>query len=872
MADFADELRRWRELRSLTQQELCDRSGISFNSISELERRITLRPRPSTATLLADALRLADDDRVAFLAAARAGSAPDRAPTPRAKPVAETTPAPNPTGQVVPRMLPRDIGSFTGRKAELAELAAAASRVPGTEGVVGVYVIDGMGGVGKTSLALRAAHMIAEHFPDGQLFIDLQGYTLGGSQLSSDNALRSLLYSLGVQEAFMPRKPTDRQGLYRSLLAGTRTLIVLDNAADVAQVEPLLPGTAGCMVIVTSRRSLRALEDEQTIRLDTLPQPEAISLFRTIVGLEKVSPDDGNVPKIVHLCGCLPLAIRIIAARLAHRRNPSTDEILAELSHEHRRLAHLSDEKQNVTAAFELSFRHLPVNAQQMFAALGLIPGPDFDVYAVASLVGDADTSSVKACLETLLDHNLLIDDVPGRFRFHDLVRDFAQAKSASVGRNGLDRLLDFYMYCAQAADARLERRIPDVAPRRYVKPPPAAPRLATLAQAQAWFTTEVRNLEDAAHVAADSNRPQRAAALSFALAEYLRANGPWNLAAELHRLAVTAATQQDDRVGQAAALVNLGVVERQTGNLAGADSTLSKAVSTCPPAANLTLAGANVELGVVRRVTGKAYRASDAFAAALRSYEAKGSTLGRAIALRELGGARIQLGEFEQAEESLSEALPLYRQLRNRYGEAGTLVYLGSARLAVKDYEGARAAIEDAFLIYQDLDDPICQANCLLFLGKAHLDTGSPAAAQVALVKALDLYDRLGDRRGKAGVLAYLGFAQQHSEETELAEKSLSDAVSLFQELRDPGGEVEARNLHAALAFSRGAPQIARRRYARALRLARQISSGKDEADALAGIAECDQSEGRKSAADRNYRRSLKLYKSMKCDVPTRI
>jgi tetratricopeptide (TPR) repeat protein/transcriptional regulator with XRE-family HTH domain len=862
MNDFADQLTHWREFRGLTQQQLSDKSQIAFNTISELERRVTLRPRMSTAKLLADALSLAGEDRAIFLAAARAGSVPG------ARPEAGTGPEALCIERAVPRMLRRDIESFTGREAEVAQLVAAGPAEPGTGGVVGIYVIEGMGGVGKTSLALRAAHQIATHFPDGQLFLDLQGYTPGARRLGSDRALRSALHALGVREELLPRDRVDRAALYRSLLAGTRTLIVLDNAADLAQVEPLLPGTAGCMVIITSRRGLGGLEDARTIRLETPPPQEAIRLFRAIAGQGTVSPDDENVAKIVDLCGCLPLAIRITAARLAHRRNPSTDEVLADLSRERRRLAHFADEKQNVTAAFEMSFHHLPEDAQRTFASLGLIPGPDFDAYAAASLVGAADISDVKARLDTLLDHNLLIDDTPGRFRFHDLVREFAQDKSADASRDDLDRLLDFYLFCAQTADGHLDRRIPAVSPRRYPRTPRTAPRLATPAQAHAWFAVEARNLADAARAADEGGSPQRAVVLSFALAEYLRANGPWNMAAELHQLALDAATRRNDRVAQAAALVHAGVLERQTGSLAEAVSTLSRAVETCPAGARLTLGGALIELGTALRLTGQASEANEKFHAALSNYEAEGSILGRAGTLRELSGVQFQLGEFELAEQSLSKAFPLYKQLGNRYGEAGTLAYLGGLRLAIKDYAGALEVLNDAYEIYRDLDDPICQANCLLFLGRAHLDTGMLDSAKDTLLKALRFYTEFGDRRGVAGSLGFLGDAQRLSGEPELAEKSLSDAVSLFHELRDLGGEAETANLHAGLAFSRGEWQIARHRYARALRLGRTIPSGKDQADALAGIAECNQSECRPAAAVRNYRRALKLYQAMKCDT----
>ena len=674
MNDFADELKRWRRLRSLTHQELADLSGIAANSISELERRVTLRPRPSTAKLLAEKLGLAGEDHLRFMALARDGSVAPEGTTPRERLEAETHPARAVGERVVPRMLRRDIESFTGRADELAQLVTAASRAPSTEGVVGVSVIEGMGGVGKTTLALRAAHTIARQFPDGQLFLDLQGYTPGVRAMSPERALRSLLHALGVREERIPRSLADRGSLYRTLLADSRTLIVLDNAANLAQIEPLLPGTAGCLVMITSRRGLGALEDAQTIRLETPPEAEAIRLFCAIAGPAKASPEDDTVARIVKLCGYLPLAMRIMAAQLAHDRNLTSAGVLAQLTKEHRRLARLADQRQNVTVAFELSFRNLPVDARQMFASLGLIPGPDFEVYAAASLVGDPDIDRVSSCLETLLDHNLLIDDPHGRFRFHDLVRDFAQLKAAAADREGLDRLLDFYLGCAQVADGRLERRIPAVAPRRYAAAPQAAPELTTPGLAQAWFAAESRNLEEATRAAFKrGGRPRRGLALALALAEFLRATGPWTVAAALHRLALKAATEQDDPVGQAASLVNIGVIERQTGGVADAARTLAQAAARCPADAKLTLGGALVELGTAHRLMGEAQEADRELDRALSLYRSAGSVLGEAAALRETGAVHFQRGRFALAEEALTEALVLYRRLGNRSGEAGT-------------------------------------------------------------------------------------------------------------------------------------------------------------------------------------------------------
>jgi tetratricopeptide (TPR) repeat protein/transcriptional regulator with XRE-family HTH domain len=860
MSVFAGELKRLREGKSLSQDELAAASGVATRTISDIERGVSLRPRPSTVRMLADALGLAGQELAEFLTAARA-----MAPDGRAVPGT----AAEPGDRVVPRMLPRDIESFTGRESELARLADAASRGYGTAGVTGVYVVEGMGGVGKTALVLRAAHQVAAGFPDGQLFADLQGYTPGVSPLSPEDALRSLLRALGTPNERVPEELTERAAFYRSQLAGTRTLIVLDNAASPAQVEPLLPGTAGCLVLVTSRRALAGVDGAQVVTLDTPSHAEAVRLFCAAAGHGRVAADDPDVAEIVDLCGCLPLAIRILAARLARRQSLRTGDVLAELRQEHQRLARLADEDRNVAAAFELSFRHLPQAAQRVFESLGVVPGQDFDSYAAASLLAEAGTAAVQASLESLLDHHLLIQQTAGRYRFHDLVRVFARQKSRALDLDALDRLSDFYLYSAQQADRHLDRRFPAVAPQRHVPAPRVVPDVATSAQAQAWLTAELANLEAALRDAAGRGQRGFVIALSEALAEYLRVAGPWDLATDLHHLALDAAIETGDLAGQAAALLHIGVIERQSGKLTAAVGTFEQAASASSACGGrLALAGALVELGLTRRLTGELGPAIVNLTDALDIYAAEGSHFGQAGALRELGGVQRQAGQFDVAERSLTAAGDLYRKLEHRYGEASTLSYLGGVRLAIKAYEPACAALTAALDIYRDLDDPICQANCLMFLGKAHLDHGVLRSADDALTEAGELYGRLGDRRGQAGVLAFLGDTQRQAGRLEQAGQSLSQALRLFGEVHDPGGAAETMNYYAALALAEGAPREARHRHARALRLARTSSSPKDEADALEGIANAHRAEGTASAARRQYAKSLSLYETMGCDA----
>jgi tetratricopeptide (TPR) repeat protein/transcriptional regulator with XRE-family HTH domain len=860
---FGDALRRHRKRLAWSQEDLADASGVAARTISDLERGVAQQPRSATVRMLAEALSLSDADLAAFKAAAR-GS---REASP-AGGVATATPAA--AARPVPRMLPRDIESFTGRQTELERLVAAASGSRGSGGVVQVFAVEGMGGIGKTALALRAAHLVAGQFPDGQLFIDLQGYTPGVRPVAPEDALRSLLFALGVAREQLPEGLAERAALYRGRLAETRTLVILDNAASLAQVDPLLPGTAGCLVVVTSRRALSGL-DSQVLALDTLAPDEAAGLFRAAAGPDRPADDDAHVAEIVELCGYLPLAIRVLAARLARRRALTTSDMLAELRVEYRRLGNLADDDRSVAAAFELSYRHLPSIAQRMFDQIGNVPGPDFDPLAAANVVDDDDAPAASASLEALLDHSLLAQQAPGRFRFHDLVRDFAQAKSAALDGAGLDRLLDFYLYSAQQADDHLDRRArPRRAVHRYtVHKPRELPDVSSNERAVAWLVVELPNLAAASRMALNAGRPAYTVAMSQALAQHLRSSGPFTAGLDLHRLALNAATQLGDPALQAATEAEIGLLEYQVGRSGDAMSTLASAVDGFGRAGDPSgRAEALVNLGVVQRMRGEHARALASLEEALRSHRAADDPQGQARALRELGATQMQTGQFELAERSLAQATEFSRLIGDRVGEATCLSYLGGVQMTVKKYGPACAALEAGLALYRDLRVPVGEANCLMYLGKAHLDAGASGDAERFLTEAGEIYARMGDDHGRAGVLAYLGDAQRQAGRSQQAGQTLAEALRLFDELDDVASEAETTNLYAAVALAEGDPVAARERYARGLRLARQVGSGRDQADALAGIAGAQRAEGRVGAARRQYARALAAYESMSCDA----
>ncbi|MEV0619349.1 NB-ARC domain-containing protein [Nonomuraea sp. NPDC050404] len=422
-------LRGWRTRSLLTQEELAVRSGLHARTISRLESGIMLRPRATSIKVLADALELSDEEQRILAAAVRGLSAAQEA---------GTTPGTAPSRVPVLRQLPADVPVFVGRTAELTTLAGTAV----------ITTIDGMAGIGKTTLAVHAAHALAARFPDGQLFMDLHGHSPAIRPVGPAEALERMLRAWGVEPEDVPRHVDDRAALYRSLLADRRVLIVLDNAADEDQVRPLLPGSAGCRVLITGRRRLDGLDGARTVSLGVLPVADAVDLFAGTAGAERLAGTPSRlVREVVELCGLLPLQIRLAAARL--RSHPRwTVAHVVELMREHDGNA-LETGQRGLSEALELSRRELNGAQQRAYRLLGLHPGRDISVQAAAALVGTS-VIVVRPLVQQLADLHLLEETEPGRYRFHVLVREHARRtalreESPADRRTALNRLRDHY-------------------------------------------------------------------------------------------------------------------------------------------------------------------------------------------------------------------------------------------------------------------------------------------------------------------------------------------------------------------------------------------------------------------------------------------
>jgi transcriptional regulator with XRE-family HTH domain len=546
---FAGLLRQLRDEARLTQEELAEAASVSPRSVSDLERGINRTARKDTALLLAGALGLAGPTRELFVAAAR-GREPAADVLAARRGVARGAFA-----AAAARALPRDVAAFTGRHGELAQLMATLAAATTGGGVVGIHAIDGMAGIGKTTFAVHAAHRLAGAFPDGQFFLPLHAHTAGQRPVGPADALASLLLTAGVPVAQIPPGLEARAGRWRDVVAGKKILLLLDDAACHEQVRPLLPGTAGSLVLVTSRRRLTALEDAAVISLDTLPPDQAAVLLARLAARPGLRAGDPAVAEITRLCGYLPLAIAMLASQLRHHPAWTTAQLADGLAYARDRLSLMHAENLSVATAFGLSYADLTPDEQRLFLRLGLVPGPDFDAHAAAALDGTS-LDQARHHLGELYDHHLIGEPAAGRYRLHDLLREHARALADGAEPADRDaateRLLDYYLHTALAAGQRLPTWNLDVGSLPPARPPESAPPLPTPGQATTWLETERANLHAATACAAASGRLRHAMLIPAAMADFLGAEGYWDQELALHQIALAAARQAGDRPGQA--------------------------------------------------------------------------------------------------------------------------------------------------------------------------------------------------------------------------------------------------------------------------------------------------------------------------------
>jgi tetratricopeptide (TPR) repeat protein/transcriptional regulator with XRE-family HTH domain len=758
--------------------------------------------------------------------------------------------------------LPPDTAAFTGRRAELDRITAAVAQAAGSGGVVAICAIGGMPGVGKTALAVHASHLLAGRFPDRQLFVSLHAHTPGQAPLTPHAALAGLLAAVGVDARYLPGDLAGRAALWRDRMAGQKILLVLDNAASTAQVAPLLPASAGCLVLVTSRRHLGDLPGAAVpVQLPVLTADEAREMFVQLAPRAADGPD-GAVAELAELAGFLPLAVSLLAR--VYARHPSWT--LADLAAETRAgLLTLTAEHDSIAAAFELSYRHLAPGQQQFFRRLGVHPGTSTDAYAAAALA-DISLREAAGHLDALHGEGLLTETGHRRYGMHDLirsyVRDLAATDQASSREQALDRLLDYYQHTAALADkllARHARTRPAPAPQAI---PAAVPDLTGRTQALAWARAERATLLACLDQATAAGQHARVIALTAATASLLRLDGPWTSTITRHAAAIQAARHLGDRLAQANALNDLGDVRLLTGDHRGAAETLEEALDIYRDIGSRGgQANALTDLGSARRVTGDYRGAAKALKKALGIYRDIGNRLGQASSLNYLGDVRQLTGDYRGAAEALEEALGIYRDISHRGGQGNALTSLGIVLQVTGDYRGAAKALEEALGIYRDISHRLGQANALNSLGNVRQLTGDYRGAAKAQEEALDIYRDTGSRGGQANALTSLGIVRRVTGDYRGAAKALEEALAISRDISYRHGEAEILNETAALYRVRGDPTRAAEYHRQALTLSREIASPRDEACALAGLGRCALALGRTSDAAENLRQARDIF-----------
>lgn len=720
---------------------------------------------------------------------------------------------------VRPAQLPATVSDFTGRSSFVRDLGKI---LAGAEGqVMAVSALAGIGGVGKTTLAVHVAHAARPHFPDGQLYVDLQGTEARPAE--PEAVLGSFLRALGTPDASIPDSPAERAALYRSTLDGRRVLVLLDNARDAAQVRPLLPGTAGCAALVTSRVRMAGLAGAHLVDLDVMSPDEALRLFTRIVGAERVGAERQAALDVVGACGFLPLAIRIAASRLAARRTWTVSVLAAKLADERRRLDELQAGDLAVKATFELGYGQLEPAQQRAFRLLGLPDGPDISLAAAAAVL-DLPEHDTEDLLEALVDCSLLESAAPGRYRFHDLVRLYARAcaerdeQPQSAREAALDRLLDFYLATAAGVyglERPGDRLVAHLSATRYpglvFTEPHAAqdwlyaeadPLLACVRQASVRTTGPDgpdgpgrREWPDGPEDAPDVLR--RAVDLLWAakdLAESGANSKQYESAATALRDAAQAAK---DPYAEGRARTTLTNTHLIAGRFAEADAEARRATLLARAAGDpLPSCWAPNDRGIIALYEGRYDDGERHLLEAIANFRADANYVGEASALCNLSRIHVALGRLSSAIDLAHQGIAIYDRMGLTLRLANGRYALGIALTQAGMTTEALTQLTDALALFHDHRQPLWEGITHYRLAEVHLSAGRATLAAAHAEQAIALRVMGGEWR-RACVLMVLGRALRRLGQRDRARVCWRDAEAVFVEL----GSSELAEVQALLA-----------------------------------------------------------------------
>lgn len=707
-----------------------------------------------------------------------------------------------PAAGPVPRQLPSDVVGFAGRVDEIASLTKALAESGRTEPAA-IAVISGPGGVGKSALAIRVAHQLVGEAPDGQLYVDLHGATAGLTPLAPLEVLHRFLRALGVTGGDLPDQVDEAAGRFRTVVADRRLLLVLDNAADSGQVRPLLPGTPRGRVLVTSRQPLLGLEGAYHLRLDLLPEPDAVGMLARTIGADRVSAEPQAAEEVVRRCGHLPLALRVVAARLVARPAWPVAIMAQRLADQQRRLDELQTGEAGVRASFDVSYHQLrgsddPADhaAARAFGLIGVWDGPDLPLPAAARLL-DLPEPEAEPLLERLVDAQLLETRSPGRYRMHDLLRLYARELAIRVYPEPertarLASVLRFYVGAAWQTLALLRPGAREPADPRWTG---AGPAFANRADAVSWLEAERANLLSAALQAAASEELAAAAVqLALALPGFLEAYHYWPDSDLINETALAVTRRNQDLAGEAYVHLALAggyfhrglnqetathakaalVMLRQLGDLDGQASSL-------------------INLGIAYQRLRRDEDAHECLQEALSICRSRGDGRGEARTLINLGTVLKSLGRLEEALDRCRESLAITRELGDRDLEALNLNNLGMGLGQLGRHDEALRYLELGLETYQELGNRAGVAMCLDSLGVLHHKQGRYEQALDCFRRSLRVCRELGLRREEVEVLRNLGMTLQALGRTEEARARWTEALAICEELQLPTDDLRA-------------------------------------------------------------------------------
>jgi tetratricopeptide (TPR) repeat protein len=754
-----------------------------------------------------------------------------------------------------PGTLPPETAEFVGRAEELGLLTGEHGPIPG------IAIIEGMPGVGKTALAVRAARLVGSDYPDGTLCLNLHSHDPGSPSLDPAEALHRLLQMMSVPAAQIPETIGQRTALWRAHLSRRRAVVILDDAAGPDQIGPLLPVASRCLILITTRRRLPDFGGARSLTLDVLSADEAITLFRRIIG-ESRAVDADQIAAAVERCGRLPLAIQLTAGRIARDGAPG---LTSELSPSPASLGDPGAAAPEVTAAFDRSYRALEPDHQQLFRRLGISPCADFSLPTAAALDGSTFAEAEKA-LGALVDYHLVAQAPDGQFRFHDLIRGFAATRATrddpeAEQRQAVSRLLDYYLHTADRAD-RVLHPLRHRAPVPVSQLPAGGPALGTQEDAASWLESEWRNILQAARYAGRHEWKRKCADLIDLLADFMEISAYWGDAATAHTLALQASRDIADPARIARASLALSAVRQQTGEHEAAIPLAEEAAAICRSLADRRgEAVALDQIGLAHQRTARSREALAYFEEARIAYRAAADPRGVADTVSHSGIACWHLGRYPEANAHMREALSLYRDVGDRRGEAKVLNNLGRVHLYNGYHRDALDDYQQSLQIFREIGGAQNEAILHQNIGSVHRYKGSYEEALAAYRQALTIYRDIGDLPDEAEVLNDIGTIYQSAACYDEALAHHQQARLIAEDIGNLSQQLIALRMIADIHRGSGRSGEALDHYHEALRLSREIGDPYEEGKILEGIAEATLSAQRFDAARIALRQALDIF-----------